>query len=144
MSECTLCHLTRGVVTSNEYWTAAINQNQATLGRVFFALRRHETDVAALSAEERDALWEIAGQFKRALASLFAPDHFNFMFLMNQDAHVHMHIYPRYASTREFAEQVFSDSHYGGHYDPSEARALTDEQQALLVSCFRRSLAIGD
>ncbi|MEO7716680.1 MAG: HIT family protein [Capsulimonas sp.] len=144
MPECTLCDLNRGVVTSNDYWIAAINQNQATLGRVFFALRRHETDVAALSPEERDALWEIAGQFKRALATLFAPDHFNFMFLMNQDAHVHMHIYPRYASTREFSEQVFADSNFGGHYDPAETRPLTEAQQETLISCLRRTLAIGD
>ena len=144
MPECTLCHLTRGVVTSNEYWTAAINQNQATLGRVFFALRRHETDVAALSPEERDALWEIAGQVKRALTTLFAPDHFNFMFLMNVDAHVHMHIYPRYAAPREFTEQIFADSNFGGHYDPNEVRPLTEAQQETLISCLRRTLAIGD
>ena len=46
---CTLCPPEQGVILANDCWTLVLNRNQATLGRVFFALRRHETDLAALS-----------------------------------------------------------------------------------------------
>src|SRR5919199_5424295 len=101
MPDCSLCHLTRGVVAENEYWIMALNENQATLGRVFFALKRHETDVTALTADERETLWRFLAEAKEALLALFAPDHFNYMFLMNIDPHVHMHIFPRYRAARE-------------------------------------------
>src|SRR5579875_3392947 len=84
------------VVLDNEYWTLILNDNQATLGRVFFYLKRPETDVTALTPDERESLWAFLAEVKYALTALFAPDHVNYMFLMNLDSHVHMHIYPRY------------------------------------------------
>ena len=140
MPICNLCGLTRGVVLDNAHWTMAVNENQATLGRVFFALKRHETDVTALSADERESLWRFLAEAKEALAALFAPDHFNYMFLMNLDPHVHMHIFPRYAAAREFAGQSFADSRYGDHYDPAEGRPLDDSTREALVSALRHEL----
>jgi diadenosine tetraphosphate (Ap4A) HIT family hydrolase len=32
------------------------------------------------------------------LRRAFAPDHFNYAFLQNQDRHVHQHVIPRYAA----------------------------------------------
>ncbi len=137
---CSLCPPTRGVVLPNEFWTLVLNENQATLGRVFFALNRHETDIAALTDAEVLSLWAFVRETKAALAALFAPDHFNFMFLMNLTPHVHFHIFPRYASSREFAGQGFLDSRYGDHYDPAESRALDASTEAALIIALRRAL----
>jgi diadenosine tetraphosphate (Ap4A) HIT family hydrolase len=35
---------------------------------------------------------------------------------MNGDRHVHFHVIPRYATSREFAGLVFTDGHLGEHY----------------------------
>ena len=138
--DCSLCPPTRGVVLQNDFWTLVLNENQATLGRVFFALNRHETDIARLSDAEVLSLWAFVRETKSALAALFAPDHFNFMFLMNLTPHVHFHIFPRYAGSREFHGQTFTDSFYGDHYDPAESRTLDTDAEAELISVLRRAL----
>ena len=138
--DCTLCPPKRGVVVVSDFWTLVLNDNQATLGRVFFALRRHETDVAALSEAEVLSLWAFVRETKTALTALFAPDHFNYLFLMNLTPHVHFHIFPRYAEQRAFAGQAFTDTNYGGHYDPDESRTLTADAEEHLISSLRHAL----
>ncbi len=128
------------IVLDNDCWTLILNDNQATLGRVFCYLKRAETDVTALTPDERESLWAFLAEAKTALTALFAPDHFNFMFLMNMDAHVHMHLYPRYRSPREFAGQTFTDDHFGGHYDPQQTRAIDDAARDALLAALRREL----
>jgi diadenosine tetraphosphate (Ap4A) HIT family hydrolase len=110
----------RDLVGSWERWHVVINHNQNYLGKVMLVLRRHETDVAALAAEEQAELWALLGQAKTALAGAFAPDHFNYAFLMNQDRHVHLHVIPRYVEPRAFAGRVFEDGRIGEHYQLSQ------------------------
>jgi len=125
---------------ANDHWNLVLNENQATLGRVFFALKRHETDVSALTDAECEALWEFLKQTKNALTALFHPDHYNYMFLMNLTPHVHCHIFPRYAAAREFLGQIFTDTHYGDHYDPAEDRPIDDTLRNGLISSLRMEL----
>ena len=140
LPDCTLCPPTRGVVLRNEYWTLVLNDNQATLGRVFFALNRHETDIASFTDAEVLSLWAFVREAQAALSALFAPDHFNCMFLMNLTPHVHFHIFPRYAAPREFAGQTFTDARYGDHYDPAESRAVDAHTERLLLDSLRHAL----
>lgn len=137
---CSLCLPTRGVILPNDFWTLVLNENQATLGRVFFALTRHETDIAGLTDAEVLSLWAFVRETKAALTALFAPEHFNYMFLMNLTPHVHFHIFPRYAAPCEFAGQRFADSRYGDHYDPDESRALDADAEEALVTALRHAL----
>lgn len=128
-------------LAENDYWIVALNENQATLGRVYLVSKRHETDVARLSAAELESLWEWVRRTGAALGRLFAPDHFNYMFLMNVVAHAHFHIYPRYAARREFAGEEFVDTRWGGHYDSAEERRLHDGVRDDLAAAIRRALA---
>jgi diadenosine tetraphosphate (Ap4A) HIT family hydrolase len=137
---CPLCPPGRPVVAEDRYWRLVLNENQATLGRVYFALKRHETDVTALAPEEVLALWRFAAHAKRALDSLFAPDHFNYLFHMNLTPHVHMHLYPRYKTLRTFAGQTWTDTRFGDHYDPQEVRTLDKATDELLVNALREAL----
>lgn len=137
---CPLCPPTRGVILPSDFWTLVLNENQATLGRVFFALSRHETDTSALSDAEVLSLWAFVRETKAALSALFAPDHFNFMFLMNLTPHVHFHIFPRYAQPAQFAGQSFADSRYGDHYDPNENRVLGADAEDQLIAALRHAL----
>ncbi len=140
LPSCSLCPPTRGVVLRNDFWTLVLNENQATLGRVFFALNRHETDIAALTDAEVLSLWAFVRETKSALTALFTPDHFNFMFLMNLTPHAHFHIFPRYAEPVEFSGQSFPDSRYGGHYAPAESRALDAAAEDALIAALRHAL----
>lgn len=107
-------------VGSRSYWRVLINRNQNYLGKTMLMLRRHETDVTALTAEEQMEFWQLLADVRKALGILFQPDHFNYAFLMNQDAHVHLHVIPRYKASRDFVGLTFVDEHYGDHYQLTE------------------------
>lgn len=107
-------------VGSGSYWHVIINRNQNYLGKTMLVLKRHETDVTALTAEEQIEFWQLLADVHKALGMLFQPDHFNYTFLMNQDAHVHLHVIPRYKASRDFAGLTFADERYGDHYRLSE------------------------
>jgi diadenosine tetraphosphate (Ap4A) HIT family hydrolase len=118
LDTCKLCRFIAGgptvpgevqpvALAGDEHWIAALNENQATLGRVYLVLKRHEEDITQLSATERESLFRQTSAVKTALTTLFAPDHFNYMFHMNLVRHAHFHIYPRYAAPRRFAGYDF-------------------------------------
>jgi diadenosine tetraphosphate (Ap4A) HIT family hydrolase len=128
-------------VAEDDHWIVSLNESQATLGRVYFVSKRHETDVSALTDDETASLWYWVRRTKRALDCLFEPDHYNYMFLMNAVPHAHFHIYPRYQDARTFAGVEFVDSRWGGHYDPSEERRLDADVQASIADALRQALA---
>ena len=107
----------RDVVGSWEHWHVVVNHSQNYLGKVMLVLRRHETDVTNLTPAEQAELWRLLLEVKIALIGAFQPDHFNYAFLMNQDAHVHLHVIPRYAESQSFAGLTFSDGRLHEHYE---------------------------
>jgi diadenosine tetraphosphate (Ap4A) HIT family hydrolase len=117
-SGCDRFHIdSRDLVGTWEHWHVVVNHNQNYLGKIMLVLRRHATDVTALMPAEQAELWRLLGEAKTALLGAFQPDHFNYAFLMNLDAHVHLHIIPRYAQPRVFAGMTFTDGRLGEHYD---------------------------
>ena len=89
-------------------------------------LKRHEEQVANLSDEEWHELHaHVQGSTER-LRRAFAPDHFNYAFLQNQNRHVHLHVIPRYATDRVVLGLRFGDPDYPGHYaGPGRERRLS-------------------
>lgn len=74
-----------------------------------------------------------------ALDSLFDPDLYNYTFLINQDAHVHLHVVPRYCSPREWRGERFVDSYFGGLFG-TEQRQLPREALQDLRDAIRERL----
>jgi diadenosine tetraphosphate (Ap4A) HIT family hydrolase len=85
---CGLCEWLRHVVERGEFWTLALNLNQNLPGRCVLVLNRHCEHVSELAAEEWSSLHPYIERVTTALDDLFAPDLYNFAFLMNYDAHV--------------------------------------------------------
>lgn len=71
----------------------------------------------------------------------FAPDHFNYAFLMNADPHVHPHVIPRYVATRELASVTFVDPDYPDSYrvPPSREKISQPEVIAAVEAGLRQS-----
>ena len=116
-TSCSLCgpSLTP-VVDETALWQIRLNYNQNLLGKLLIVLKRHTEQVASLSAEEWRELHAHVQRSTERLRTAFAPDHFNYAFLQNQDRHVHLHVIPRYASPRLVAGVQFEDPDYPGHY----------------------------
>ncbi len=144
MEGCALCDPgLEPVIAESEHWKLVLNKrNQNLLGKCLLALRRHEEAVTELTAEEWADLRIEAARTTDALRSAFEPDHFNYAFLQNLDRHVHLHVLPRYAESREFSGEVFEDGRYPDHYDPfSDPRPLTAERTEELTVLLREHYA---
>jgi diadenosine tetraphosphate (Ap4A) HIT family hydrolase len=127
------------VVEQGVLWTIAVNRNQNLLGKVMLVLRRPCTAVAHIEPDEWASLHTELRRLVDALTALYRPDQFNFAFLMNQDAQVHLHVLPRYAEPRYWNGRRFDDPHWGeapGHeqriLQPGESAQLADEIRAHL------------
>jgi diadenosine tetraphosphate (Ap4A) HIT family hydrolase len=118
--DCALCRprLLTPVIRRTAHWRIAINRNQNLLGKLLIALLRHEESTAALTEAEWAELREELRWATRRLAEVFAPDHFNYAFLQNQERHVHLHVIPRYAASRSVAGVEFADPDWPDHYRP--------------------------
>lgn len=117
MGPCSLCgpSLTP-VLHEASHWQIRLNLNQNLLGKLIVVLKRHEEKVVHLSMDEWIELYEVIALMTGWLQAAFAPEHFNYAFLQNQDRHVHLHIIPRYARARELAGLRFDDPDYPDHY----------------------------
>lgn len=111
--DCVLCRpSSTPILHESRFWRVAVNRNQNLLGKLIIVLERHEEDVTLLQPDEWFELQpEVAWAVAR-LRDAFAPDHFNYAFLQNQDRHVHLHVIPRYANARRIAGIDFTDPDY--------------------------------
>ena len=134
-SDCESWQVDEGdMVTSWSHWHLVVNWSQNYLGKVMLVLRRHTIDVTALTQDEQAELWRLLGEVKTALIGAFQPDHFNYAFLMNLDAHVHLHIIPRYAQPRVFAGMTFTDGRLGEHYDLGSQMVPLELREAIAIA----------
>ncbi len=132
--KCSLCDASLGpVIVESVHWRLVLNHNQNLLGKCFLATRRHIEEVSSLTEDEWLELHQQMAAATGALVLAFAPDHFNYGFLQNQDRHVHLHIVPRYAGARTFEGRVFHDPGYPGHYtiDDPPQHLSSDEASVL-------------
>ena len=114
---CSLCGPSiTPVINETALWQVWLNYNQNLLGKLVIVLRRHEEQVVKLSPAEWQELHPLVQRTTDRLRRAFAPDHFNYAFLQNQDRHVHLHVIPRYGTARLVAGLRFVDPDYPGHY----------------------------
>src|SRR3990172_5484549 len=137
-SDCVLCRprLETPVLRETHHWRIAVNRNQNLLGKLFISLQRHEDQVVRLSDEEWGALRGEIAWATEQLRGAFAPDHFNYSFLQNQDRHVHLHVIPRYASPRRIAGSDFDDLENPNHYGVGVDRRLGSDVIAAISAAI--------
>ncbi len=66
------------------------------------------------------------------LKAAFSYDKINYLMLMMVDPHVHFHVIPRYAATREFAGATWQDKNWPKPPDTLGAEMTTDQAAAML------------
>jgi diadenosine tetraphosphate (Ap4A) HIT family hydrolase len=139
--ECPLVLAPETPVTACPLWIVAVNRNQNLLGKTVLVVNRPVESVTALRPDEWADLHRQIARVTVALDELFAPDQYNHAFLMNADAHVHMHVVPRYRAVRSWGGQVFSDSHFGSLFG-TEQRVLVQRALAPARRCNPNALRL--
>jgi diadenosine tetraphosphate (Ap4A) HIT family hydrolase len=114
------------IIESDGAWVIALNRNQNLLGKTMLVLTRPCASVTDLSAEEWYDLHLQIGRICAAIDSLFAPDLYNYAFLMNRDRQVHLHVVPRYEMERMWAGATFTDQHWGSLFGNEERLLKAD------------------
>lgn len=133
---CVLCDPDlRPLIAEDPLWRVVLNRNQNLLGKCMIVCRRHVEPVVDLSTEEWADLRVQMRRVTAALTARFAPDHFNYAFLQNQDRHVHVHVLPRYAGPRTFAGTGFEDPDWP-HGVGGRALHLPPEQLARIAAAL--------
>jgi diadenosine tetraphosphate (Ap4A) HIT family hydrolase len=125
--------LPESVIEERPSWTLAVNRNQDLLGKTMLVLRRHCTTVIDVGPDEWALLREELRRVVPALDRLFHPDQFNFAFLMNLDAQVHLHVIPRYASSRRWHDRPSPTSTGAKHSATSDGRCPRRSFSCLLT-----------
>jgi diadenosine tetraphosphate (Ap4A) HIT family hydrolase len=127
------------VIEERPLWRLAVNRNQDPLGKSMLVLRRDCQAVVELLPDEWHSLHSELKRLVPALQRSFEPDQFNFAFLMNLDAQVHLHVIPRYAQRRGWREEEFTDAHWGSAFG-HEQRVLSPELLSALALEIRDQL----
>lgn len=127
------------LIEAGSLWTLVLNRNQNLVGKTMLVARRHVESVTELEPGEWLDLHHQMSRVTAAVGGLFHPDQFNYAFLMNADAQVHLHVVPRYRADRSWGGHTFSDPHFGALYGP-EQRILPPEDLGELASAIRTHL----
>lgn len=102
-----------------KHWTVYLHDNQCYLGRVYIWSKRDGlVDLLDMTEEEQREFFDVGRKVKKAIAELFNPDLMNYASLGNVSTHLHMHVIPRYQSTRTFEGNTFIDERWGKNYAP--------------------------
>jgi diadenosine tetraphosphate (Ap4A) HIT family hydrolase len=116
------------LIKDYKYWEVQIFKNQGYLGRcVVWCKREGAEDLSEATLEEQKELFVVLREIKMAIEKTFKPDWFNYAFLGNETKHLHGHLVPRYASTREFMGVTFVDKLWGHNFQTDKDFKISDE-----------------
>src|SRR3990167_6753862 len=107
----------KNLVKGYRYWEIYVHENQGYLGRCIVWCKREDAlDLADATLDEQKELILILGELREAVKRAFQADWLNYSFLGNETQHLHGHVVPRYASSREFEGMTFTDKEWGHNY----------------------------
>jgi diadenosine tetraphosphate (Ap4A) HIT family hydrolase len=127
------------LIEAGSLWTLALNRNQNLVGKTILVANRHVESVTELEPGEWLDLHHQMSRVRTALDGLFHPEQYNYAFLMNADAQVHLHIVPRYSTERGWGGHTFADPHFGALFGP-EQRILPPAELLELAAAIRARL----
>ncbi len=119
------------LIERGRLWTIALNSNQNLLGKCFILLNRPCRVVTEVEPDEWSDLFRQISRVKLALDSLFAPDQYNYAFLMNLDPQLHLQVIPRYKSARRWDERTYHDPNFGCLFGNEKREFSAQESERL-------------
>jgi len=112
---------------------AILGTDQYYPGYTIVIARRHATELYHLSDTESTAYFQDMLKVARAIDRAFSPRKMNYELLGNTVAHLHWHLFPRYAGDPSPARPTWENVH-----DPKE---LTDAEYRKTIEAIQKNLA---
>ena len=113
-----------------EHWLVLLRPSQVTAGSLVLAAksdaRAYGELPSAAFVEQGTAIAEIEATLRKTIAY----ERINYLMLMMVDPHVHFHVIPRYAGSRDFADIEIKDHGWPGPPDLKSAIALDQDSIA--------------
>lgn len=118
----------RFLIRQYSNWGVYIHQNQSYLGRcVVWCDREDAYDLTDATEGEREELFRILHNLKKAVQHAFQCDWYNYSFLGNVTPHLHCHFIPRYKNERIFCDLAFQDERWGQNYRTDTDFSIPDD-----------------
>jgi diadenosine tetraphosphate (Ap4A) HIT family hydrolase len=111
---------------------AILGTDQYYPGYTIVIARRHATELYHLSDAESTAYFQDMLKVARAIDRAFSPRKMNYELLGNTVAHLHWHLFPRYAGDPSPARPIWENVH-----DPKE---LADAEYRTTIEAIQRNL----
>ena len=120
------------LVADYAHWVVLLRPAQPTLGSLILAAKSEATAFSDLDAAAFAELRRAIADIERVLAEAVDYARINYLMLMMVDPHVHFHVIPRYAASREFGGATCLDAAWPKPPDLGTALPLTPAQMSLL------------
>jgi diadenosine tetraphosphate (Ap4A) HIT family hydrolase len=111
------------LVRDYRHWAVLLRPAQVTLGSLVLAAKSDSTAFGNLPADAFLELGTISRDIEAALKATIAYEKINYLMLMMVDPHVHFHVFPRYAGSRDLGSLAIEDNGWPGTPDLSSGKA---------------------
>jgi len=131
-------------IWESEDWILLIRPEQVTFGSCVLASKSNATSLGKLSEAAGARLPKICAALEEFFGSL-GSSRTNYLALMMEDPHVHVHVIPRYEKPIVFSEITYLDEAWPGPIDITKNIELLSEGKSQLLAEMRVhfSLVLG-
>lgn len=146
---CGFVHNVKNPILIKKHWVVILANDQAYLGRCYVTLKRHCGDLAKLTKDEWEELFDVIYRLENSVKLTFGATLFNWTCLMNlafnnnpPNPHIHWHFRPRYNHPVKVGSLVFEDPEFGQHYAREKERSMvvSEKVQVEIVKKIKYSL----
>ncbi len=119
-----------------DHWVWSLRPLAATLGAGVISARHYKPHFSDMSATECAELSTVVKEVESRLKAAFQYDKINYLMLMMNDPHVHMHVIPRYATPRDFADSTWTDDNWPKPPQAAVGPTLSDAQATTILKAL--------
>ena len=119
------------------HWAVLLRPGQVTLGSLVLICKEPVTAFSMISGAAFAELELVTGHIEGVLGGLFNYDRINYLMLMMVDPDVHFHVIPRYADSRAFSGQEFTDHGWPGPPDLARVNVTDTARNQQVIAALK-------
>ena len=131
------------LIAAYRHWLVLLRPDQPTLGSLVLAAQGEFDALSDLPPEAFFELGQVVGDIETTLGRAVGYERINYLMLMMVDPHVHWHVIPRYAGSRQAAGVKVEDAGWPRAPQLAEAVTLDPERIEALGGWLRSQWAVA-